>query len=159
QVAVIAPVHHLLARPFLGVTPKRGHQVVAVEVYLEGLVSRRVAFQALFDDVGIARTRQDGGQHVLVGADFAVHGARLDDARPAHDARYAPAAFPVRGLLAPEGRRAAVRPTKYLSAVVRGPHHERVVGDAHVIEFLEQLADVTVMLDHAVRVGAQARHA
>src|SRR5262249_38732969 len=143
--------------PLLDFTTERGYQVVAVEVDLKRLVPGLVAFEALCDDVWIARGRQDRGQHVLVGADFAVYGARLDDARPAHDARYAPAAFPVRVLLAPERRRAAVGPSEHLGTVVRGPHHERVVGDAQVFEFLEQHPDHAVMLHHAVRVGAEAR--
>ena len=55
-----------------------------------------------------------------------------------------------------ERRRAAVRPGHHLRAVVAGVHDDGVVRDAEVVELLEQLADLAVVLDHAVRIEAQA---
>ena len=83
-------------------------------------------------------------------------GARLDHARPAHHHRDAEAAFPGRALLAVERRHGAVRPQRDLGAVVGGVDDDGVVGDAEVVELLEQLADHAVMLDHAVGVDALA---
>ena len=54
----------------------------------------------------------------------------------------------VRALLAAERRVAAVRPQHQLVAVVRGVDDDGVVGDAHVVELLEQRADLLVVLDH-----------
>src|SRR5258705_7289813 len=84
-------------------------------------------------------------------------GARLDPAGPANDHRHAIAALPVRVLLATEWRRATVRPTEYLSAVVRRPDHDRVIRDAHVVQLLQELPYVPIMLDHAVRGSSQPR--
>ena len=36
---------------------------------------------------------------------------------------------------------------------------DRVVGDAELVELVEQLADVAVVLDHAVGVDAEPGHA
>ena len=69
---------------------------------------------------------------------------------PAHDERDAERAFPVGVLLAAERRHAAVRPGIAVRAVVGRVHHERVVGDAKLIEQVEHLADVLVVVDHRV---------
>ena len=55
---------------------------------------------------------------------------------------------------------AAVRPGVHVRAVVGRVEDDGVVGDAEVVERLEELADVPVVLDHAVGVlgpGGQAR--
>ena len=80
----------------------------------------------------------------------------LDHARPADERRHAEGAFPVSRLLALERRGAAIGPGEDFGAVVGGVNDDRVVGDAEVVELLEQLADVTVVLDHAVGIEAQA---
>ena len=83
-------------------------------------------------------------------------GVRLHDTRPADDGRHAIAAFPVAVLLAAERRRAAVRPGERLGAVVGRVDDDGVVGDAEIVELLQKLADLPVVLDHAVGIGAQA---
>src|SRR5262249_38312421 len=65
--------------------------------------------------------------------------------------------FPVGVLLAAERRRAAVGPGERLGAVVRGVDHDRIVGDAEIVELLQELADLPVMLHHAVRIDAEPR--
>ena len=84
-------------------------------------------------------------------------GSGLDDAGPADEGRHAEAAFPVGRLLALERRGAAVGPGEDFGAVVGGVDDDGVVGDAEVVELLEQLADMAVVLDHAVGIEAQAR--
>ena len=80
----------------------------------------------------------------------------LHQAGPAHHRRHAIAALPVGVLLAAERRRAAVRPAHDLGAVVGGVDHDGVVGDLEVVELLQELADLAVMLDHAVGIDAEA---
>ena len=96
-------------------------------------------------------------QHVGVREDLVGHRPRLDDSRPADDARHAPAALPVGVLLAAERRPAAIGPAQALGAVVGGIHHDGVVGDAQLVELVEQLADVPIVLHHAVGIEAQPR--
>ena len=123
---------------------------------LEGLAGGLVAGQQLLLHVRLARGGDERRHEILVRGDVVDLGARLDDAGPAHHARHAVAAFPVRVLLALERRGAAVRPREDLGAVVGRPDDDGVVGDAEVIELLQELADHAVELGHAVRVDAQA---
>ena len=57
---------------------------------------------------------------------------------------------PVGVLLASEGCHSAVRPGVHVNAVVGRVEHDGVVGDTELIEQFEKLADVHVVLDHAV---------
>ena len=75
-------------------------------------------------------------------------------ARPADDHRRAIAAFPGLALLALERRDAAVREGDRLGAVVGGEDDDGVVELAHVLELLEDDADVVVHLLHAGFVDA-----
>ena len=96
------------------------------------------------------------GNPVVVAHQLVGHRARLDVARPAHQARHAESAFPVGVLLRAERRHGSVRPGVHVRAVVGGVDDDGVVGDAHVVERLEQRADGVVVLDHAVDVFAVA---
>ena len=78
------------------------------------------------------------------------HRARLELARPAHESRHAPAAFPVGVLLGPERRDAGIRPAVVVDAVVGGVHDDGVVGDAQFVELVQHLADALVVGDHHV---------
>ena len=71
---------------------------------------------------------------------------------PADEGGHAVGAFPVGVLLAAEGHRAGIGPGVVVRAVVGGVLDDRVVGEAEVVDQLEQLADVQVVLDHAVGV-------
>ena len=155
EVAVVGPVEELLAlaRARAG---KHVALVVAVEVDLEGLAGGLVAVEQLLLDVRFAGGGDERRHPVLVRGDVVDLGARLDDARPAHHARHAVAALPVGVLLALERRRAAIGPGEDLGAVVGGPDDDGVVGDAEVVELLQQLADHAVEFDHAIGVDAQA---
>ena len=63
----------------------------------------------------------------------------FDLARPADHGRHAEGAFPVGVLLAAERRHGAVRPRVHMRPVVGRVDHDGVVGDAEVVERLEQL--------------------
>ena len=79
-----------------------------------------------------------------------AHGAGLDLAGPAHHQRNAEGAFPVGVLLAAERRHAAVGPAVAVRPVVGRVLHERVFGDAELVEQIEHLAHVLVVVDHRV---------
>ena len=49
-----------------------------------------------------------------------------------------------------------VGPAEGLGTVVGRVDHKRIIGDAQVIELLEQLADLSVVLHHPIRVNAKA---
>ena len=87
-------------------------------------------------------------------ADVVDDRAGLDDAGPADRGRDAESTFPLRGLLAGEHRRAAVRPGEYFGAVVGGIHDDGIVFDAQFLELGEQLANHPIVFDHAVGVDA-----
>src|SRR5262245_2039526 len=70
--------------------------------------------------------------------------------------RHAVTAFPVGGLLATERRRTAVGPSHYLGAVVGGEDDNGIVGDAEIVEPLEQLPNIAVELDHYVGIDTVA---
>ena len=144
-----------LARPFLRLALEGGQQVVPVEVDLVGHPACRQAGQRRLLHVWLAGGGQQRRQPVLVRDDLVDLGAGLDHAGPAHDQRHAIAALPVGVLLAAERRRAAVGPAEHLGAVVGRPDHDRVVGDAQVVQLLQELADVAVVLDHAVRADSE----
>jgi len=60
----------------------------------------------------------------------------------------------VRILFATERGRAAIRPRQDLRAIVGSEDDYGVVGDAELFEFVEQLPDVAVELNHTIRVNA-----
>ena len=71
---------------------------------------------------------------------------------PADHRRHAEATFPVGRLLTSERGAATIGPAHHLGPVVGGVHDDGVVRDAQVVEFLQQLAHMPVVLDHAVGV-------
>ena len=83
-------------------------------------------------------------------------GAGLDHSGPADSSRNAEPTFPVGVLLAAEGRRAAVGPGEHFRAVVGGIHDDGILIEAEFLEFVEHLADVAVVLHHAVGIDAEA---
>src|ERR1700730_1903453 len=69
--------------------------------------------------------------------------------------RHAVAALPVGVLFAAERCGAAIGPGERLGTVVGRVDHDRVVGDTQIVELLQELADLPVVLDHAVRIDAE----
>src|SRR6185436_16736541 len=101
-----------------------------------------VAGEALLSDLVVTGNREHRRQHVDVRTDAVQGDAGLDLVRPAHETRHAPAAFPTRVLLTAERSVSSVGPGVVLWTVVGGIHDDGVVGDAQVVELLEQLADL-----------------
>src|SRR6185295_6964501 len=110
----------------------------------------------LADDIRLARDRDQGGNPVVVAHELVGDRAGLDHAGPADQAWYAEGALPVGVLLGAEVRHRAVRPRIHVRAIVAAVDNDRIVGDAHVIQRLEQRSDGLVVLDHAVDVLAVA---
>ena len=156
DVAVVAEVDDGVSRALLHLAGQVGNHVVAVEMDLVGLVADRAAVEELLGDVRIAGGGEQRRKHVDVRDDAVQHRAGLDLARPAHEARHAPAALPVGVLLAAERRVGAVRPGVVLRTVVGGVHDDGVVGDAQLVELVEHLADLLVVDDHPIAVGVLA---
>ena len=123
-------------------------------MHLEGLVADFHALQELLFHVGHARRREDRGQHVQVRHNVVVHHAGGNVARPFDHAGHAVSAFPVRVLLAAEGRHGRIRPAIHVRTVVGGIHDQRVVGNAQVIQGLEHRAHVLVVVNHRVMIFA-----
>ena len=156
QLAIVAPVEEFFAWRFLHLAFEERHQVVAVEVDLERLVSRLAALLAPFHHIRIAAGCGEGRDEIFMREHVVVHGARLDHPGPADHRRHAEAAFPVGRLLTAERGAATIGPAHDLGPVVGGVDDDGVVRDAQVVEFLQQLAHVPVVLDHAVGVDAEA---
>ena len=80
-------------------------------------------------------------------------------AGPAHHRRHTVAALPIGVLLATERCGAAVGPGEGFGAVVGRVDHDRVLGDAKIVELAQELADLAIMLNHAVGIDAEAGYA
>ena len=89
-------------------------------------------------------------------ADVVDDGARLDHARPPDHGGNTIAALPLRVLLAAEHGRAAIGPGESLGAVVGRVHDDGVVLDAKLLELGQHLADLAVVLGHAVGIDAKS---
>ncbi len=98
-----------------------------------------MAFLQLLDDIGIAGGGKERGKPVFMRENLVRNGSRLDDARPTRQARNPESAFLCLPLLSVERRGTAVGPSELLGAVVGRKDHDGVVGNAQVIEFLQQL--------------------
>ena len=101
-----------------------------------------------------ARDVDKRGQPVERREDLVLNGAGPDHARPANERRGAHAALPGGQLAALERGGAAVGEGDGLGAVVGGEDDDGVVGLAHLLDFLENQADVVVHLLHAGFVDA-----
>ncbi len=123
---------------------------------MEGLAIDGTAVEELLGHIRVAGDGEQCRKHVDMRHDAVQHRAGLYLARPADEARHAPATFPVRILLASERAVGAVRPGVVLGAVVGGVHDDGVVGDAQLIELVEHLADLLVVHNHPVAVGILA---
>ncbi len=78
--------------------------------------------------------------------------------RPSHHRRHPKLALPIGVLFTAERGHRCVRPRIHVWSVIGRVDDDRVVGDAEIIEYFQQFADVAVMLDHAVSVFV-VRHA
>src|SRR5215470_845695 len=159
ELAALTEVEDLLARPLLDLALEEGEEVVAVGVHLEGLAVGLIALLQLGHDVRLPRGSEEGGHPVFLREDLVDDGAGLDHARPSHEHGHPEAALPRGALLTLVGGGAPVGPRDDLGAVVGAVDHDGVVGDAEVVELLEDGTHHVVVLNHAVRVEADARAA
>ena len=133
---------------------KKGHK--AGDVDLEALVAGFVALEhfsmmsARPPPRGMSAASRDAARSRWTPPAGILPGQRTQQ-------RDAERAFPVGVLLAAERRHRAVRPRVHVRPVVRRVHHDRVLGDAELVEVVEHLADVLVVVDHRVVVGRLVR--
>ena len=73
-----------------------------------------------------------------------------DAGRPAHHRRDAVGALPVRVLLVAVRGHPGVGPGVHVRTVVGGVHDDRVLGDAELVEQIEQITDQVVVVEHRV---------
>ena len=154
QVAFVGEVEELLARPLLFLTGQVRQEVVAIQMVLVGLAVRLIAREQLLLDVRVAGDGEQGRRPVEMRHDLVRDRAGLDLAGPPHELRDAVGAFPTGVLLAAELRRAGIGPRVAVRAVVGAVDDDRVVGDAELIDQVEDLAHVLVVVDHRVVVVA-----
>src|SRR3984885_7063314 len=114
-----------------------------------GGIADLLALLQLLDNVRVARRRKEGWKPVQPGDNAVLDLAGRHLAGPADERRYAEAAFEDRALALRERRLPAIRPGKYLGAVVGGEAPDGVVIHAHVFQLLHHDADVVVELRHA----------
>src|SRR5271163_994541 len=91
-----------------------------------------------------------------MGDDAVQNGPRLDLAGPADEAWHAPTALPVGVFLTAERRIRAVGPSVVLGTVIGRIHDDGVVGNTQLIEFVEHLANLLVVHNHAIAIGVLA---
>ena len=156
EVGIVVEVEDLAARRLFHLALEERQEVVAVEVVLEGLAAGRVSLKELLLHIRNARGREERGHPILVGHDLVVDRAGLEHAGPTGEGGHAHTALPGRALLAVERGVAAVGPRHDLSAVIGREQDDRVVGDAEVVQLLQQPPDDVVELHHAVGVEAVA---
>ena len=150
QIEVVGEVPQYLPPALVFLAGQVGKLVVAVQVVLEGPSRGAVAFLEFVGDVGIAGRRDQGGEPVQAGKNFVGDLSRLDMPGPAHQGRDPEAAFPAGVLLVAERRHGRVGPGVHLRAVVRGVDDDGVVGDAQLVDGVEDRAHVLVVVDHDV---------
>src|ERR1700724_2201367 len=108
--AVIADVEEVVSWALLHLPGEVWQLVDAVDTDIERLIPSLVAVEELLVYVWLASRGQQRRQHVLVAYDSVKHRASLHLAGPAAESRDAPAALPVRVLLAAERAIGAIGP-------------------------------------------------
>jgi hypothetical protein len=107
-------------------------------------------------DAGVVGRRQQSREPVEPRDNTVRDYSWLDVVRPADHRRRSECPFPVGVLLAAEGRHGPVRPRVHVRAVIGRVNDNRVVGDAEIVEGLEQRADIVVVLEHSIELFADA---
>ena len=154
HVTIVGEVEELLTRPFLFLTGQVWQKVVAIQVVLVSLTVGLIACEQLLLDVSVTRDGEQCRRPVEMRHDLVRDRTSLDLAGPAYELRHAVGALPAGVLLAAELRGAGIGPRVAVRAVVGGVDDDSVVGDAELIDQVEDLAHVLVMVDHRVVVVA-----
>src|SRR6266568_2643872 len=123
---------------------------------LERLVSDLHTFQELLFHVGNTCGRKERGEHVFMRKDVIEHRARFDYTGPTNSTWHSVGAFPVSSFLVSERRLTAVGPSHLFRAVVGRIHHDGVVFEAEFFQFVEQQADVVIVLEHTIGINTEA---
>lgn len=124
--------------------------VVAVDVVLVLATVQLDTLLQFFLDVWGTGDSCECRQPVFVRDDAVAGSSSGKFSGPTHKRRYAECAFPVGVLLVPEGCSSAVRLGVVVRSIVGRVQHNRVVGDLQFIDQVEQLANMHIMLNHAV---------
>src|SRR6516162_9713513 len=156
KVSVVTPIEKLLSRRLLHLAFEVGDQVIAVRVDMVRLAAKLTVLQAIIRDHSITCSSRKGWQEIFVCEKVVVDGAGLDDTRPTDQSGDPITTFKVGCLLSSIRRAAAIGPCHHLRAIVRRVYNDRVVGDAQIIQLLQQLADMSVMLNHSVSFDSQS---
>ena len=131
---------------------------MAVDVGLVRLSADLHSAEQLFGDVSITCRSHQSRHPVLVRHDVVRDLSGFDLSGPPYVTRHSKRALPVRILLGTERRDACVGPGVKMDAVVRAVHHDRVVSNSQIIDFLQQLTDVPVVFHHPVGVFVLSRN-
>ena len=113
-----------------------------------------VALYQLLFDVRNPCGREDCRQPVHVGDDLIGDGVGLDFSRPADHGRDAVGTFPVGVFLAAERGHGGIGPGVHVGPIVCAVEDKGVVCNAELFELVEDGADVLVVVDHGIVVGA-----
>src|ERR1700712_4656550 len=113
-----------------------------------------MTFAELCRNVRVSRRSEQRRQPVLVGGNVIQDCAWLDVSWPANENGPPPAPLPIGILLATIRSDPGIWPAVVVRAVVGRVHHDRVVGDAERLEFVQHPANVLIMSDHDVVVVA-----
>src|SRR6266446_2979291 len=154
EVAIVREVEEFLPRSLGDVAFQERLEVVPVEVGLEGFVAHLEAVQKFSLNVGLTGSSQKRRHEVLTGYDVVDDTTGLDRARPLRDHGDAESALKRCALLAAEWGIATIRPTEGLGAIVAGEDHDGIVGNAEVVQLLENAANCHVQLHDGVGVQA-----
>lgn len=160
QISVVAEIEELPARTLSHLAFEERHEVVAVEMVFEGLLARLVAGEQLLLllQIRIAAGSRDEGRHPVLGRhDVVDDGAGLDDAGPLGQHRHPKASFVHGAFFAAERMIAAIGPAEDFRAIVAGEHHDRIVGNAELVQLGEQFAHDPVQFGHRIGKQAEAR--
>ena len=156
QIAIVAPVDETLPWRLSSLRPKERHQVESVEVNLVGLVADRVSLLHLLDQVGLSAAAAKVGMKSCSEQMSLMTrpGSMTPGQRMTQGTLQPPSQFvsfsPRNGVAPPSGHDmtsaplSVVKTTMVLSAM------------PEIVELLEQLADVAVELDHAVRIETES---
>ncbi len=126
--------------------------VVAIQMYFEIFVSSLIAVQKLFFNAWNARGCQKGRHPIHVVYNSVYDFAFWKFTGPPHQSRNTKAAFPSGCFFAMERGLASIRPSKHFCTVVRGVENDGVVGYPKFVEFIEKLANMTIVFNHSIRV-------
>ena len=122
---------------------------------VERLVTNLVALKTFVYDIRVATGSTKGGDEILMCGHAVVNRAGFDHPRPSNHAWHTKTTFPTCSFFSTKRGAAAIRPGHHFGAVVGGVNNDGVVRNSEIIQFFEQLTDMTVVFDHSVRFNSE----